>query len=160
MSADDFLTDLNRACAPGKVDDPDLFFADNHYDRAQAKRICQGCIRRVDCLTYAVDTNQAFGCWGGVLMSDRVESARARQDVPPAPVKLAPARQVNPTREQVKAHNEEGVRRLWLQEKPDLEIAIALDISYGAVAHIRRRLGLKALYGPGGKRLSPQAVSA
>jgi WhiB family transcriptional regulator, redox-sensing transcriptional regulator len=158
MSTDDFLTDLERACAPGKVDDPDLFFADNHYDRAQAKRTCHGCIRRTDCLTYAVETNQAFGIWGGVLMSDRVEAARARETTPTLPPEHVRA-QVNPTREQQKARNEDGVRTYWLQQKSDLEIAMALDITYGAVAHIRRRLGLKALYGPGGRRVQ-QAVNA
>lgn len=158
MSSDDFLTDLDRGCAPGKAG-PDLFFSDFHEDREKARRICHGCPRRTDCLTYAVDRNQTWGIWGGVLMSSRVEAHTARLATPDAPAEPVRARQVNLSREKQKERNEAGVRRYWLQEKSDLEIALALDITYGAVAHIRRRLGLPAIYGPGGRRL-PQAVSA
>lgn len=49
--------------------DPELWFPSRggpaNEGVKKAKRICKECPVRVECLTYAVDTNQKWGIWGG-----------------------------------------------------------------------------------------------
>lgn len=164
MSADDFLTDPARACASPAID-PDRFFSASDTQQNLARRVCNGtrpeqaCPVRQACLTYALRRREQFGVWAGVLMSSAEEVADALTNNPLPPAAAAARQQNNLNRKQLKKRNEEGVRKYWLQKKSDLEISLALGISFGAVSHIRRRLGLKALYGPGGRRLD-QAVNA
>lgn len=60
--------------------DPELFFSpDGERGQARVKReqaavrVCAGCDVRAECLTYAVDTRQRDGVWGGTT-----EDARRR----------------------------------------------------------------------------------
>lgn len=50
---------------------PDLFFPEIREPNHPAKRICEMCAVRFDCLQYAIDTNQQFGIWGGTVEKER-----------------------------------------------------------------------------------------
>jgi WhiB family redox-sensing transcriptional regulator len=56
--------------------DPELFFPAGETGPAaeqirQAKRVCASCEVQDDCLTYAVETNQVAGVWGGLTEDER-----------------------------------------------------------------------------------------
>ena len=58
---------------------PHIFFPeDNHKqpkitreENAAAKTICGRCPIQVECLTYALESGEAYGIWGGLLASER-----------------------------------------------------------------------------------------
>jgi len=65
-----------RRDAACKDIDPNLFFpigvtgpAVDQIDAA--KSICNGCPARVQCLDFAITTNQEFGVWGGTTEDER-----------------------------------------------------------------------------------------
>lgn len=56
--------------------DPDLFFPAGETGPAarkiaKAKTICASCPVVEDCLTYAIETNQVAGVWGGLTEDER-----------------------------------------------------------------------------------------
>ena len=56
--------------------DPDLFFpvaarGPALRQLAQAKRVCERCPVRVQCLEYALQSGQSFGVWGGASAEER-----------------------------------------------------------------------------------------
>lgn len=60
--------------------DPELFFPPDgersdtirHLTRMHAaKAVCASCLVRAECLTYAVDTHQHDGVWGGLAETER-----------------------------------------------------------------------------------------
>jgi WhiB family redox-sensing transcriptional regulator len=51
--------------------DPEWFFPEQGGTTRPAKRICQQCPVRVDCLDYAIATRQQFGVWGGLSERER-----------------------------------------------------------------------------------------
>ena len=67
-------------------DDPDLFFPVGVGEAArrqarQAKAVCRGCPVKLACLTWAMETEQTDGIWGGL---DGLERQRlGRQQVNP-----------------------------------------------------------------------------
>ena len=46
---------------------------------ATAKQVCAECDARVECLEYAISTNQDSGIWGGTSEEERRQMRRARQ---------------------------------------------------------------------------------
>lgn len=62
---------------------PLFFAADNergeakHEREALATAVCATCPVRAECLTYAVDTRQYAGVWGGTTESQRAHMIRA-----------------------------------------------------------------------------------
>lgn len=71
--------------------DPDLFFpiassGPALQQVAEAKAVCARCPVRIDCLSYALDTGQHAGVWGGASAEDRREIRSARA----APGTLSP----------------------------------------------------------------------
>lgn len=61
--------------------DPDLFFpispdGPSQRQEARARAVCERCPVRADCLTFAVETRQAHGVWGGL---GEAELARLRR---------------------------------------------------------------------------------
>ena len=48
---------------------------------AEAKRICDMCPVKMDCLTYAVETRQFFGIWGGLTEDERKEDRRTARRI-------------------------------------------------------------------------------
>lgn len=56
--------------------DPDAFFPEKGGSTVEAKRICKGCPVRVECLEYALRTEQRFGVWGGYAERERRQLKR------------------------------------------------------------------------------------
>ena len=46
--------------------DPEVFFPNKGGSTREAKRICQGCDVRAECLEYALAHDERFGIWGGL----------------------------------------------------------------------------------------------
>jgi hypothetical protein len=51
--------------------DPDTFFPEVGRNVREAKRICQDCPVRIDCLTWALDHSERYGVWGGKTYEER-----------------------------------------------------------------------------------------
>ena len=51
--------------------DPDAFFPEKGGSTREAKRICQGCEVKTECLEYALDNDERFGIWGGLSERER-----------------------------------------------------------------------------------------
>jgi WhiB family redox-sensing transcriptional regulator len=59
--------------------DPFYFHPEKGGSALEAKRICAGCDVRIECLTYALETNQQFGVWGGLSERERHKLLRQRR---------------------------------------------------------------------------------
>ncbi|HEU4830932.1 MAG TPA: WhiB family transcriptional regulator [Candidatus Saccharimonadales bacterium] len=57
--------------------DPEAFFPEKGGSTKDAKKICAKCDVRVQCLEYALETDQKFGIWGG--LSERERKALRRK---------------------------------------------------------------------------------
>lgn len=51
--------------------DPAVFFPERGCPADEARRICQPCPVRTDCLEYALDNHLRDGIWGGTAEKDR-----------------------------------------------------------------------------------------
>ena len=51
--------------------DPEAFFPEKGGSTREAKRICQGCEVRAECLEYALAHDERFGIWGGMSERER-----------------------------------------------------------------------------------------
>jgi WhiB family redox-sensing transcriptional regulator len=51
--------------------DPEAFFPEKGGSTREAKRICQGCEVRHECLEYALANDERFGIWGGLSERER-----------------------------------------------------------------------------------------
>jgi WhiB family redox-sensing transcriptional regulator len=51
--------------------DPEAFFPEKGGSTREAKRICQGCEVRTECLEYALGHDERFGIWGGLSERER-----------------------------------------------------------------------------------------
>ena len=58
--------------------DPEAFFPEKGGSTREAKRICQACAVRDECLEYALLKDERFGIWGG--LSER-ERRRLKRDI-------------------------------------------------------------------------------
>lgn len=69
---------MEHGACQGK--DPDLFFPGKGRDLASAAvAICMTCPVRLQCLEYALATDQAHGVWGGKTAHERRAIRRARR---------------------------------------------------------------------------------
>ena len=74
MSVEELITDVElewqeRAlCAQT---DPEAFFPEKGGSTREAKRICQSCEVRDECLEYALEHDERFGIWGGLSERER-----------------------------------------------------------------------------------------
>ena len=80
----DLTPSVWRNSAACRDTDPDLFFpvgqtglAIDHI--ASAKAVCGGCAVRVECLEYALMTNQDAGIWGAKTEDERRKIRRERR---------------------------------------------------------------------------------
>lgn len=62
--------------------DPDAFYPEKGGTTREAKRICQVCPARPECLEYALARNERFGIWGGLSERERRLLRRGRQPRP------------------------------------------------------------------------------
>ncbi len=51
--------------------DPEAFFPEKGGSTREAKRVCQSCDVRMDCLEYALANDERFGIWGGLSERER-----------------------------------------------------------------------------------------
>lgn len=76
--------DWRHRAACREIDDPDIFFPIGTTGPAleqieSAKRICQNCNVRAQCLEWALSTGQDIGVWGGLSEEERKEAQQARR---------------------------------------------------------------------------------
>jgi WhiB family redox-sensing transcriptional regulator len=70
------------ACREGQ--DVELFFpvsvasAAGRKQVAEAKEVCAGCVKRLECLVYAIEKPEAYGVWGGLDEEERSAERRRR----------------------------------------------------------------------------------
>lgn len=67
----------------------DLFFPDNKDDARskipKAKKICEECPVRKECLQYALETESQHGVWGGTTRSERKRISKELEETGIAP---------------------------------------------------------------------------
>jgi WhiB family redox-sensing transcriptional regulator len=51
--------------------DPELFFPDKGGSAKDAKRICNACEHKAECLAWALENNEQFGIYGGASERER-----------------------------------------------------------------------------------------
>lgn len=51
--------------------DPEAFFPEKGGSTREAKRICESCEVRQECLEYALANDERFGIWGGLSEMER-----------------------------------------------------------------------------------------
>lgn len=51
--------------------DPEIFFVEQGADPTPAKLVCNGCVVRIECATYAIRRNEYHGIWGGLSRNER-----------------------------------------------------------------------------------------
>lgn len=51
--------------------DPEAFFPEKGGSTREAKRICDSCEVRAECLSYALENDERFGIWGGLSERER-----------------------------------------------------------------------------------------
>lgn len=57
--------------------DPEAFFPEKGGSTREAKRVCQSCDVRQECLEYALAQDERFGIWGGLSERERRRIKRA-----------------------------------------------------------------------------------
>ncbi len=57
--------------------DPEAFFPEKGGSTRDAKKICQSCEVRDECLDYALENDERFGIWGGLSERERRRLRRA-----------------------------------------------------------------------------------
>ena len=77
-------------CADGIGTLSHLFFSDDDHDLARAKAICRPCGLKETCLSGALERQESYGVWGGLLVLDgvavEVKRKRGRPPKQPKPV--------------------------------------------------------------------------
>lgn len=68
-------TDASALCAQV---DPALWFPEKGKSSEAAKAVCHTCPVEAKCLTWALDTRQGFGIWGGLDDRERVNLLRRK----------------------------------------------------------------------------------
>lgn len=51
--------------------EPDTFFPEKGGSTREAKRICNDCPVKPECLDYALENDERFGIWGGLSERER-----------------------------------------------------------------------------------------
>jgi len=51
--------------------DPEAFFPEKGGSTREAKKVCNGCEVRAECLDYALANDERFGIWGGLSERER-----------------------------------------------------------------------------------------
>lgn len=77
-------------CSDGNGTLSHLFFSDDDHELARAKAICRPCGLRATCLAGALERQEPYGVWGGLLVLDgvavEVKRKRGRPPKQPTPV--------------------------------------------------------------------------
>lgn len=77
-------------CSDGNGTLSHLFFSDDDHELARAKAICRPCGLKETCLAGALEREEPYGVWGGLLVLDgvavEVKRKRGRPPKEPKPV--------------------------------------------------------------------------
>ncbi len=77
-------------CSDGNGTLAHLFFSDDDHELARAKAICRPCGLKESCLSGALEREEPYGVWGGMLVLDgvpvEVKRKRGRPPKHPKPV--------------------------------------------------------------------------
>lgn len=65
------VSHLNLEEAACRFEDLELFFSVGEGREDEAKAVCRRCAVRWECLTYAIETRQRHGVWGGLNPDER-----------------------------------------------------------------------------------------
>jgi hypothetical protein len=118
----EILDNPHRACNPDNSDD---FYSDRDSLINHAKRTCDLCPLKTDCLMVAIENGEKYGVWGGVLMSSFDEKNQATRGL----------------------ETIDGlIHRLWTRGLHDTEIGDRLGLDKSSVRRRRTILGLPANY--------------
>lgn len=74
---------------PCRINDPELFFAEDPEDVEFAKALCGPCPIRAQCLAGALNRREPWGVWGGELVLAGVVVPRKRPRGRPRKVEIA-----------------------------------------------------------------------
>jgi WhiB family redox-sensing transcriptional regulator len=85
-----------RVIAACQFIDPELFFPISTAGKSleqvvEAKQVCARCLVQAECLTFAQQTGQVHGIWGGLTEEERIQVVRSRQRGTPADARRATA---------------------------------------------------------------------
>jgi WhiB family redox-sensing transcriptional regulator len=93
-----FVGAVNLDELPCRLDDPEVFFAEQPADVEYAKALCRECPVRNTCLEGALERQEPWGVWGGQLLVQGAVVARkrprGRPRKHPLPEPEAPAAQI------------------------------------------------------------------
>jgi WhiB family redox-sensing transcriptional regulator len=112
--------------------DPEAFFPEKGGSTREAKRICNRCEVRTECLEYALGHDERFGIWGGLSERERRRLKRGET--------------VGPKKESPRVAQ---VRRLATEGLKDFQIASEVGCTPGSVGELRRRHRIPAGKGRG-----------
>ena len=70
--------------------DPESFFPEKGGTSKEAKKVCQACEVRAECLQEALDNNERFGIWGGLSERERRKIAKGQMPHPVFPAAVPP----------------------------------------------------------------------
>lgn len=59
-----------------RKEDPELFFMTDPGSIREAKKVCNKCPVRAECLDFATENKEKFGVWGGMTTSERGRAGR------------------------------------------------------------------------------------
>lgn len=74
------IWDARAACADEGIN-PDIFTSRNQVEIKLAKKVCQTCVLKEECLNEALDQNIKTGVWGGMSASERERLSTKRRRV-------------------------------------------------------------------------------
>lgn len=109
---------------------PDAFFPEKGGSTREAKRICQGCEVRGECLASALANNEKWGIWGG--MSER-ERRKVIADE---------RRRVNQTSQPAREQRDATIVALGTSGAPVRWVAEQAGVSARTVLRVRKRTQL------------------
>jgi WhiB family redox-sensing transcriptional regulator len=154
-----FADNPDRGCAPTKVD-PDLFFPEETADENIAAAVCGRCPVKDDCGTWAIQTGQQHGVWGGMTSRQlRIAVQRHRDHAnthPDAMIELVAPPVTAPPEPTL----DQRVAEMYALERTDISMALTLGVHPSTVRESRNRQHLRPLYGPRGRRIHRTEAAA
>jgi WhiB family redox-sensing transcriptional regulator len=76
--------------------DPELFFPPNGDPATEARHVCSQCPVTAECLAYALNSDEAYGIWGGLDPDERKNLSRTLRSR--AAADAGPVRREKPSR--------------------------------------------------------------
>jgi hypothetical protein len=141
-----FMFHPDRPCKDGTK-----WTSDDKKELGEAARLCRklACPVLQECGQWAVENGEKHHVWGGLNFGTAEMHAVVEQ---------AAGRKPGTAGRKPNLPIDQQVRELWAEGLNDSTIALRLDKTPTDISKLRKRLGLAALYGPGGRRLETAAA--